>query len=266
MRPTTLWQTISTPPQPPLHLSVPQSPPHRATRAPPGPPPLRCLDHIAPQTTIVCPRTTPVAPNAQRAPPTPPHPPHNKPETQLNYTKRGVTPPALGRRCGRLRANGASTSVPRVPPTSTWRNWWSKHHKRAPSSPLTITYHSQVVRTHTHNIPVCIPPAAAAAAAAGTTAAAAAAGSTGSTPGALCSAAARTAAAKLELRRPPPPPPSPESLIRSRFASMALGWMCAARECRGGGRGLRCAAQGASGWPRAVATGRKVLRGQKKTL
>ena len=47
--------------------------------------------------------------------------------------------------------------------------------------------------------------------------------------------------ALLELRRPPPPPPplpSPESLLQPRFDDMVLGWMCAPRECLGGGRGL----------------------------
>jgi hypothetical protein len=143
------------PPTPSPPCSPFLHPPQRATRAPPRPPPPHFSGHIAPKTTIVWSRTTPVARNAQRAPPTPPSSPPIKPrpQTQLN-TKRVSSPPPLGRSCGRLRANRAFTSVPRVPSTSTWRNWWSKHNKRAPTSPFTSTYLTPSCFTNPHTQPV----------------------------------------------------------------------------------------------------------------
>ena len=79
-------------------------------------------------------------PKRTARPRSPPSPPSLNTRTQLSTQHpRGVLSPLLGRSCGRLRAKGACTSVPRVPSTSTWRNWWSNHHKRAPTSSFTTT-------------------------------------------------------------------------------------------------------------------------------
>ena len=85
-----------------LLSSVPQM----VTRTPPASPPLLFSGHIAPKTTIVWPRTTPVSPNAPRGPPAPPS---SRTCTSFHPTQLQKHPPHtphLGRRCGRLRANG----------------------------------------------------------------------------------------------------------------------------------------------------------------
>ena len=72
---------------------LPPHPPHRPTRAPPGPPPPHFSGHIAPKTTIVWPRTTPVARNAQRAPPAPHPAPILNPRLNSTQQKKGCPPP-----------------------------------------------------------------------------------------------------------------------------------------------------------------------------
>ena len=91
---------------PPTFAVLLSSVPQMVTRTPPAPPPLLFSGHIAPKTTIVWPRTTPVSPNAPRGPPAPPS---SRTCTSFHPTQLQKHPPHtphLGRRCGRLRANG----------------------------------------------------------------------------------------------------------------------------------------------------------------
>ena len=91
---------------PPTFAVLLSSVPQMVTRTPPFPPPLLFSGHIAPKTTIVWPRTTPVSPNAPRGPPAPPS---SRTCTSFHPTQLQKHPPHtphLGRRCGRLRANG----------------------------------------------------------------------------------------------------------------------------------------------------------------